>query len=179
MKTVCLCLFYVYLTVTVLAQDAETEFEAGLAHHIEFGLGATDVWQYKSARHYFNSLQYAPTFTLPGNWFRISPMIGTLYPGNAISILWGIKTSYRIHTGNLNGLGSLYNIHLVAEGWRNEGSYLFGGGAGAELGQLVMISIKNMYHVGTKDIWSMLGIGIILYPRKQKGSDADHYTPSR
>ncbi len=178
MKTVCLCTLYVCLTVSVFAQDIETEFEAGFSHHFELGVGARDVWQYKHPRRYFNSLQYAPTFTLPGNWFRIAPMIGAMYPGNEINFVWGLKSAYRIQTGNLNGLGSLYNIHLVAEGWRNEGSYLFGGGVGAELGQLVTVSFKNLYHTESNEIWSMLSMGVVLYPRKQKGSDANHYTPS-
>lgn len=179
MKALCFSTLFLCMSFAGLSQDDETEFQLGLSHSIELGQGAADVWQYRSPRSYFNSLHYAPALTLPGNWFRVAPLVGLIYPGNELSILLGIRTSYRVHSGDFNSLGSLYNIHLVAEGWHNEGSILFGGGIGTEVGQLILISFKNLYHVDSRQFWSVLNLGIVLYPRNKKGNDSDHYIPSR
>ena len=179
MKALCFSTLFLCIAFTALSQEEETEFQVGLSHSIELGQGAADVWQYNSPRSYFNTLHYAPALTLPGNWFRVAPLVGVIYPGNDLSILLGLRTSYRVHSADFNSLGSLYNIHLVAEGWYNEGGFLFGGGIGTEVGQLVLISFKNMYHADSRQIWSVLNLGFVLYPRKQKGDDSDHYNPSR
>jgi hypothetical protein len=177
MKPFCISILLFSITLTVYSQSDETEFPAGLSHSIEFGIGAQDVWQYKNTRPYFNSLQYSANFTLPGNWFRVAPMVGIIYPGHELNFLLGLKTSYRIHTGDFSDLGSLYNIHLTAEAWYTQDSFLVGGGLGTEVGQLVIVSFRNMYHTDHKQVWSMLSLGVMLYPRKARNANSPHYHP--
>jgi hypothetical protein len=162
--------FFLFFGLTGYSQQNadDTEFRKGWATYLKLDNGLISNF-HASPDLYVGGLQINPQLTVVEHKLRIGATAGVVYATKKIAGLFGPSVAFKLKSLNLNNLGGLANLQLIAEhNWGTEKQRLAGGGIGLELLQkaILVLTVHRDYNLNSW--WLQTHVGIHLKKKKQK-----------
>lgn len=162
-------LLILFLFILSTPSMGQTEFTKGWLLNVKLTNGAISNFKRTPPDMYVGGLALNPQITVAPGLLRVGINAGAIYADKKISGLLGPMAAINIKTIGTKNMGSLANMHLIAEAnWGTDKQQMVGGGIGFEIFQLAHLGITAQRDYKQNNWWIQSFIAIKINRTKQK-----------